>query len=359
MDSPVPPLSQLYTYLTSDCNCACKHCWISPTFSRKAFSERFLAPGLFRRAVEQAIPLGLTSVKLTGGEPTFHPHLDQLLQVCAEHKITTHMETNGLKMSKTMAGIIADAGCKHVSVSLDGATASTHDTIRGVKGAFEAAKAGARNLLEAGVSTQLITTLTGPSFDERYEVIKLAEKLGVGSLKFNLVQPVERGKVLQEAKGAPSVQDILHFKSEIDETLQAQSPAHIILDVPMAFRSLTEYLEHGFPRCNVFSIIGVLADGSYALCGIGQNLPDMVFGNIEEDDLKVVWETHPVLKTLRQRVPMDLGGICGECLMKDQCLGSCIADNYYQSGTLVGDFWFCREADQAGLFPETRRKPLA
>ena len=47
-------------------------------------------------------------------------------------------------------------------------------------------------------------------------------------------------------------------------------------------------------------------------------------------------------------------GICAKCLMKDQCLGACIAQNYYRTESLWAPFWFCDAAEEEGLFPETR-----
>ncbi len=43
--------------------------------------------------------------------------------------------------------------------------------------------------------------------------------------------------------------------------------------------------------------------------------------------------------------------------MKGRCLGSCVAQNYYRSGSLWAPFWFCEEADAAGLFPPSRLIP--
>ncbi|OGP52753.1 MAG: hypothetical protein A2Y65_12180 [Deltaproteobacteria bacterium RBG_13_52_11] len=61
-----------------------------------------------------------------------------------------------------------------------------------------------------------------------------------------------------------------------------------------------------------------------------------------------------VLQELREGLPSRLGGICTRCLMRHQCLGSCIAQNYYEAGNLWAPFWFCQQADEAGLFPESR-----
>ncbi len=66
------PLEQIYFYLTEGCNLACRHCWLSPKLQKDNITHPSLSMELFESIVEQAKPLGLESVKLTGGEPLLH-----------------------------------------------------------------------------------------------------------------------------------------------------------------------------------------------------------------------------------------------------------------------------------------------
>jgi radical SAM protein with 4Fe4S-binding SPASM domain len=102
------------------------------------------------------------------------------------------------------------------------------------------------------------------------------------------------------------------------------------------------------------TILGLLADGSYALCGIGENLPEMVFGRAGQGELERIWKEHPVLLRIRDGVPGKLQGVCQRCLLRGACLGSCVAQNYYRSHDLLAPYWFCDIAEQEGLFPATR-----
>ena len=40
--------------------------------------------------------------------------------------------------------------------------------------------------------------------------------------------------------------------------------------------------------------------------------------------------------------------------MRAHCYGSCVAQNYYRAQTLWAPFWFCEQAEQAGVFPASR-----
>ena len=105
----------------------------------------------------------------------------------------------------------------------------------------------------------------------------------------------------------------------------------------------------GCSRCGILGIIGVLAGGAYSMCGIGENMPDLVFGNAARDRLEDIWKNTPILNKLREGLPGNLEGICGKCLMKNLCLGNCIALNYYRSKKLWAPFWFCDKAREKGL----------
>jgi hypothetical protein len=40
--------------------------------------------------------------------------------------------------------------------------------------------------------------------------------------------------------------------------------------------------------------------------------------------------------------------------VKGLCLGSCVAQNYYRSKSIWASYWYCKQAYERGLFPETR-----
>jgi radical SAM protein with 4Fe4S-binding SPASM domain len=106
--------------------------------------------------------------------------------------------------------------------------------------------------------------------------------------------------------------------------------------------------------CGIFSILGVLSDGTYALCGIGESVKELNFGSAEKDKLKDVWNKTQILNEIRDNLPKELKGICGECVMKNRCLGSCIAQNYYREHDLMAPFWFCEAANEMAIFPINR-----
>jgi radical SAM protein with 4Fe4S-binding SPASM domain len=111
--------------------------------------------------------------------------------------------------------------------------------------------------------------------------------------------------------------------------------------------------------CGILGIIGVLPDGAWALCGLPENLPELTFGHASRDRLDEIWNDTPILRELRQGLPHRLEGVCRDCLHQAACQGSCIIQNYSLTRSLWAPFWYCRQAEELGLFPASRKRQAA
>lgn len=357
-DSNNVALRSIYFYLTKGCNLKCRHCWIAPVLQSEGDIHKSLPVELFKSIVNQALPLGLTSVKLTGGEPFLHPGIRSILDAIRDAELSLNIETNAVLCTRELAEQVRSSSNKVcVSVSIDGCDSSTHDWMRGVPGSFEKALAGFSNLVKAGVSTQIIMSVAKYNKDQIANVVSLAERIGAISVKLNPVQPCARGAAMHDAEETLSIHELVALGQYIDSTLAFSTKLKILYTRPLAFSPLSSILGHGDNGCGVCSILnilGVLANGSYALCGIGETVPELVFGHAETDPLESVWRNSAVLVDLRQGLPGKLKGICRDCLLNGMCKGSCIAQNYNMTNDLWSSFWFCEQAYKASLFPEGR-----
>lgn len=352
-----PPLSQLYFYLTEGCNLACRHCWLAPRYDPNA---RFptLDLDLFETALREAKPLGLSSVKLTGGEPTLHPQLTTILEMIHREELALAMETNGLLMTPALAAQIARFKDPFVSTSLDGADAQTHEWVRGVPQSFDATTRAVRILAEAGLRPQIIFSVMRHNAAQVEMIIRLAEQLGAASVKFNVIQPTARGASLHDANATLSIAELIAIGNRVERELASTTKLRLYFDYPSAFRALSRIASgDGCGVCDIKHVLGVLATGQYALCGIGVQVPDLTFGTIGQERLEDIWSTNPLLNVIRNDLPAHLTGVCARCVMKARCFGSCVAQNYYRRRDLFAPFWFCETADQAGLFPSSRLNP--
>ena len=349
----VPPLSALYMYIAGACNLACSHCWISPYFDPSAASGKFLSLKHARKAVEQGRPLGLSSVKLTGGEPLLHPQFRELVSLLTDASLSIAIETNGTLVDEDLARFLKEKGVRFISVSLDGADATTHEALRGVVGSFDHAVAGIRALATAGLKPQAICTLHRGNASQMAEVIALARSLGCGSVKFNHVQSIGRGERMRTDAGL-DVEEILALYKIMERDMAPGCPIPLFFDVPFAFHPIRALLKGDLSRCGILGILGVLSGGELSLCGVGVNVPELVYGHLDIDDLADIWCCAPGLVELRRLVPRHLEGICGRCVHRDFCMAECVAQVFFKEGRLNGSFPFCKTLYHRGAFPKSR-----
>lgn len=354
------PLNKIYFYLTKGCNQRCRHCWIAPKYQTEAQTYPSLDVKLFCSIIDQAKPLGLAGIKLTGGEPLLHPEIERILEAVQGEDVCLTLETNGVLCTEEIAKKIAKCKPIFISVSLDGTDAETHEWVRGVKGCFEDGLKGIRNLVDAGLRPQLIMTLMARNKDQLESMVRLAERLGAGSVKFNILQPTARGEKMHDKGETLTIEELVTIGRWVETNLQASTSLPVYYDQPAAFRSLGKIFGQngdGCSVCGILGILGVLADGSYALCGIGETVPELIFGNAAKDRLEDIWNSNSVIWEIREGLPDRLEGICHDCFMKSLCLGDCLAQNFYSSRNLWAPFWFCEEARKQKLFPESRIPP--
>jgi SynChlorMet cassette radical SAM/SPASM protein ScmF len=350
--SETPPLSEIYLYLAGTCNLRCRHCWIDPGFGTE--SQRFLPWSELRKIFVQAQELGLRAVKLTGGEPLMHPEILDILRGLHQMGLKLRMESNGTLIGDRQAEVLRETGTD-VSISLDGPTAELHDSLRGVPGAFDRALRGVESLCKQGWPPfQIIACLHQGTRPVLADMVRLAEDLGAGSLKINVVNSMGRSAEMERQGELLSVAEVLDAYRGLMTKLPEGALIRVFFDVPPAFKSLAELRAQARCSCGILNILGILSTGRASLCGIGEHLPALDFGNPLEVGLRTIWESNPTLQGIRDRLPDALGGVCGRCVFRRHCMGKCLAHNYWATGDLFAGFQFCQQALDAGLFPAKR-----
>src|SRR3954471_11028905 len=112
--------TDLRVSLTDKCNLRCTYCMPPEGLDWLPSPER-LTDDEVVRVVDVAIRLlGITNVRLTGGEPTLRRGIVDLIRRMGEiePRPKIAMTTNGIGLSKT-ADALADAGLDRINVSLD------------------------------------------------------------------------------------------------------------------------------------------------------------------------------------------------------------------------------------------------
>lgn len=357
-----PALAAIYVNPTDRCNLRCRHCWLSPGHmpagpggeSRRPACEGGLSAAVMRDVVEQALPLGLHTVKLTGGEPFLRQDLMDFIALFHEKGLQVDIETNATLIDASTAQDLRRYEVRSVSVSLDGARGETHDPFRGVEKAFDAALEGIGHLRTCGLDIQIIMSLHRGNAGEVEALALLAAELGAGSLKINPVLPIGRGREMYHRDRTLSAAELLTLARRVRTELQPRVKVPLHFCLPVAFQPLGVIMDGGHGECALFNILGIVENGDISFCGIQKVEQGLVMGNIHRDRIADIWRHHPLLKALREDVPRRLEGICGRCFFKKVCLGSCRACAYHMERRMTAPYWLCQEAFEEGLFPATR-----
>jgi len=180
----------IFWEVTKGCNLRCIHCRATAT---ELMSPTDLPTSKALNIISQIADFGNPILVLSGGEPLYRHDIFELAEYATSRGLRAALATNGTMVTKDIAEKIKNSGIKRVSISLDGADATTHDTFRGIPGAFDAAIYGMKNLQQLGVSVQINTTIARHNAHQLPDVLDLARRLGADALHTFLLVPVGCG----------------------------------------------------------------------------------------------------------------------------------------------------------------------
>ena len=191
----IPPLRLLAWETTRRCNLACLHCRAtagSGPYPGELSTEEGIA------LLDTLTTLGQVVVILTGGEPLLREDIFELAAYGAARGHRMVMAVNGTLLTASIAGRLKEAGVQRLSISLDGATAASHDRLRAVPGAYEGALAGIAACREADLPFQINTTVTRANMGELAAIRHLAIELEAAAHHVFILVPTGRGEQMRE-----------------------------------------------------------------------------------------------------------------------------------------------------------------
>jgi len=164
------PPKMLTLSITNGCNLFCGHCWPD------SHSHKIAPPvpeKILKKLIREFAGFGGESLIITGGEPLTHPHwLEITAFSCRTPGIrSVCLQTNATLLTEAEVSTLESVdfvGNLSIQVSLDGATAKSHDRIRG-SGSFDCTMRGL-NLL-AGSNLRDRTDVAFTEFRHNFKEI--------------------------------------------------------------------------------------------------------------------------------------------------------------------------------------------
>ena len=343
---------QIVWNITKSCNFKCIHCYENA--GKKADDE--LTTDEIIDGIDKLSRLGVASIAFSGGEPTTHPGIIDLIKHASEDGMYVSMATNGFKTAKIeRAKEFADAGLEFVQISLDGLNPETHDKFRGVPNSWNRAVQSIKNFLELGVFVEVSTTVTQENYDEIPRMIDFMRELGVEWFMLYNFIPTGSGSEVRELDLTPKQRNEilkLIYEENGKGDMQILSTAPQFADVAVSMENDSNLVPtHFFNPEYTNPAMKELAD-FVGGCGAGRfymsvepngdMFPCVFFphddilklGNIKDDDLEDIWVNSELLLQLRDK--NLLASHCGVCESRYIC-GGCRARAYtYNDGDYLG-----------------------
>jgi AdoMet-dependent heme synthase len=337
--------------LTRNCNLNCIHCRAA---ADKGPHAGELDTDACLRVLDDIREVGRPVIILTGGEPLMRPDIFDIARYGNDKGLRMVMAPNGTLITEENAKEMVASGIQRISVSLDGATAETHDRFRQVEGAFAGALQGVEWVKKAGLEFQVNTTITQQNFGELPRIQELAVELGAVAHHIFLLVPTGRGKYILDGEiSAQQYEETLNWFYDQRDKVPLQLKATC---APHYYRILRErarqegkrvtFKTHGLDAVTRGCLGGT---GFCFISNVGVVQPcgylNVEAGNVTKTPFFDIWRHSEVFNNLRDF--KKLKGKCGRCEYKRVC-GGCRARAYEATGDYLAEEPLCSYEPKTG-----------
>lgn len=332
--------------ITRSCEFNCIHCRAAARFGPY---QNELRTGEILRTLDNVAKFAKPIIILTGGDPLLRDDVFEIACYGTQLGLRMVMAPCGKPITDVTVRKLLDSGIRRISVSLDGATAESHDAFRRVSGAFE----GAMQVIEAarrnGLEFQVNTTITKQNLKELPQILELTVKLGAVAFNPFLLVPTGRGKELSDQEISPEeYEKVLNWIYEKRDSQPIQFRATCAPHYFRIFRQRErekgrtvtpqthglDAMSKGCMGGQSFAFISHV--GKVQICGFLET----ECGDIREAnyDFEQIWNTSPVFLAMRDLD--NYNGRCGYCEYRTVC-GGCRARAFATTGNYLDEEPYC------------------
>ncbi|TVR24229.1 MAG: TIGR04053 family radical SAM/SPASM domain-containing protein [Nitriliruptor sp.] len=368
---------------TRACQLVCQHCRAD---SQNEPHPLQLSTEEGKRLLDDIASFGVPSpmVVISGGDPFEREDLTELIAYGKQAGLSMALAPSVTpKATRERFAAAAAAGAKAVSISLDGATAPTHDGFRGIEGVYDATLPVCRDIIDLGMRLQINTTVTAGNVGELPELLRQVIDLDAFLWSVFLLVPTGRGEALQ-ALPPEEVEDVLHWLVDVSnylavKTTEAPHFRRVILQRRRAgevdaatsfglgdtYRRLRAALddilaERDLPTRVPRPPLDINAGRGFVFIDHIGNVHPSGFlpvpgGSLRERSLPEIYREAPLFRELRD-VSL-LGGRCGRCEYRNVCGGS-RSRAYAVTGDHLAEEPYCAYEPRGGPMLDAAGAPV-
>jgi len=325
------PISVVWE-ITLACNMSCMHC--GSAAGRVISNELTTQEAL--DLCNELKELGTELITLMGGEPFLRKDWYIIAKKIKELGMDLTFITNGLIIDKKIISQLEELEPYAVAIILDGALPKTHDSIRGVNGAYNKAIDSLELLKKAGISTSIITTLHKNNVKELPKIRDLILNKGI-AWQIQMAGPTGRfpkDLVLSEEE----------FYS-VAMFISSSRNQYSLKELPVMGAHNFGYHSHILGLIMISPIwkgcqagttsLGIQSNGGIKAC---LSMPDdYVEDNIRNKSITDIWNDLNFAAFNRKFTKEDLKDSCKTCKYGRSCKGGCQTMSTSLTEKLHGD----------------------
>ncbi len=332
---------------TRRCNLKCVHCRSSSELEAAGHPDFTLDEA--KKIIDQIVFYANPVLVLSGGEPLLRKDIFDIAQYGTDKGLRMCIATNGTLVTDEICKKMKETSIRMVSLSIDGATAETHDNFRNQAGAFEGTMRAIKLFKKHDIPFLVNSSFTVRNRAEIPEIYRLVKGLGATAWYMFMIVPTGRGEdIIEELIPQDVYDEILDWHYEMekqeDELLVRPTCApHYYRITRQKARKEKGAVKHRTLNFSTGGSKGCLAGQLICLIDVdGEVLPCSYFpksaGNIKQTNFKKIWEESELFLKLRDF--KGYKGSCGSCEYINVC-GGCRARAYAITGDYLAEEPFC------------------
>lgn len=299
--------------LTHRCPLDCIHCYTAESGHSELPHSKVID------ILDQLVEAGCLFLTLSGGEPLMREDFFDIATYAKKKGFGIRILTNGTLITEQVADRIAQLHPIMVGISLYSTKSSIHDSVTRIPGSHRRTMRGIRLLAARGVRLSLRTILMDCNIGELEQLEEVANNFGAEYQASPAITPRANGDrgPLKYRVSDEGFRKFIRWSTSRDHPQDAQTEPNRKASTNRRVCGVGEKASRIAP------------DGKVYPC-VEFPLPA---GGLQEQSLRAIWRSSPLLKSLRSLRIKDLP-VCSKCDMLSMCR-ICVAQALAEEGDLT------------------------
>lgn len=282
-----------------DCNNYCTGCINELSFSRLRKTDHSKW-----KLIVDAVANCAAHIRITGGEPTLHPEIEEILSYLEFKNIPFVLFSHGrsINIQKVFPVLKNSTHFWGFLISMHGHTANTHERFTNVRHSFQQMLDGVTAIRNSGLTFFTTTVIRDEIANDVEAIADFALELGAKTINYNRYLGVEDARIqVTSAQLRKAIREVERLR------IDKKYPTYIGNCIPQCFEEYeySEFQITGMTNCTIDPDGNVRAG----------HFP-RVFGNVLYQPIEEIWGSSALADYLNQ-IPV----ICKDCVYAYTCPG--------------------------------------